>query len=72
MSQESTVFSGVSSSACSECLPDQPAPWFEQEMNETIRAYARSYVSPVKQHYPSMEAQMAVWGTTIYPEDLIE
>lgn len=46
-------------------------PWFEQEMNEEIRAYARSYISPVKQFYPSMEAQTAVWGTTIQPEDLL-
>lgn len=41
-------------------------------MNEEIRAYARSYISPVKFFYPSMKAQMDVWGTTIQPEDLIE
>lgn len=62
----------ASSNVCSECSANQPAPWFEQDMNTTIREYAKAYISPVKQFYPSMEAQMAVWGTTIYPEDLIE
>lgn len=71
MQQESQTLSSVPLAVCSICSATEPLPWFEQEMNEEIRAYARSYISPVKQFYPSMEAQTAVWGTTIQPEDLL-
>lgn len=70
--KEISISSNVQFSVCSLCSAIEPLPWFEQDMNETIREYARGYVSPVKQFYPSMESQMAVWGTTIYPEDLLE
>lgn len=64
--------STVQLSVCSLCSATEPLPWFEQPMNETIRDSARGYISPVKMHYPSMDAQMDMWGTTIQPEDLIE
>lgn len=41
-------------------------------MNPTLRDYVDSYVSPVKIYYPSLEDALAVWGQTIYPEDLID
>lgn len=59
-------------SVCSHCSATEPTPWFEQPMNEEIRPFARSYISPVKMYYPSMDAQMDVWNTTIQPEDLLE
>lgn len=41
-------------------------------MNTTLKEYVSSYVSPVKIYYLSLEDALAVWGQTIYPEDLID
>lgn len=57
---------------CSICSAIEPPYWFEQPMNETLRAYARSYISPVKEWWPSMEAALAHWGNDFNKEDYPE
>lgn len=54
---------------CSECYTSSVEPWFEQPMNETIRAYARAYVLPVCEWFPTMEAALALWGEDFNKED---
>ena len=56
---------------CPECYPGEHTLWREQEMNEELREYASTYISPVKQYYLSLDDAMAIWGTTIQPEDLL-
>lgn len=46
---------------CDICGMVEPTPWFEQSMNETIRDYARKYVSPVKVCYKDLDEAMRVW-----------
>lgn len=46
---------------CDICGMIEVLPWFEQPMNETIRDYARKYVSPVKIYYKDLEEAMRVW-----------
>lgn len=58
-----------SESLCPECYANQPRPWFEEPMEESIRAYARSYIGPPKKFYPSLTAALDAWGITITPED---
>ncbi|UAV89879.1 hypothetical protein REC_9 [Pseudomonas phage REC] len=48
---------------CNICGAREPEMWFDAPMNETIRAYARSYISPVKEHYPSLYEAARAWGT---------
>lgn len=57
---------------CRECYHEQVVTWREVEMNETLREYVDTYISPVKMYYLSMDDQMEVWGTRILPEDLID
>lgn len=47
---------------CDICGMIESTPWFEQPMNETIREYARQYVSPPKMFYPNMEEALRAWG----------
>lgn len=49
---------------CPLCGAEEPLPWFEQPMNETIRAYARAYISPVKTYNTSLYAELEHWGLT--------
>jgi hypothetical protein len=63
---------GQALTVCPLCGNTEPEPWFEQPMNETIRAYARSYISPVKEQFPSMEAALAHWGNDFNKEDYPE
>lgn len=55
---------------CDQCTLPEPPLWYEQDMNETIKAYARSYVLPVKLHYPSLHEAMKVWGQENTDADL--
>lgn len=64
--------STVQSRVCSLCSATEPAPWFEQPMNEEIRPYARAYVLPVCEYFPSMEAALAHWGNDFNKEDFPE
>lgn len=42
---------------CDICGAEEPLPWFEMEMNEEIRAYARAYITPpITYHYTLAEA----------------
>lgn len=42
---------------CNICGAEEPPLWFEQPMNEEIRAYARSYIArPITYHYTLGEA----------------
>lgn len=59
-------------SPCRECYETQIVLWRDQEMNETLRAYCSTYISPVKMFHPTLEAAMDVWGQKINPEDLID
>lgn len=54
---------------CPLCGAEEPLPWFEQPMNEEIRAYARSYIMRPKKFYPSLTAALDAWGITIEPEE---
>lgn len=47
---------------CDICGAEEPLPWFEMEMNEEIRAYARSYIGPPKTFNTSLEAELDDWG----------
>lgn len=47
---------------CEQCKLPEPSPWFEQPMNECIREYARSYITPVKMFYKDLDEAMKVWG----------
>jgi hypothetical protein len=51
-------------SICPLCGAEEPEPWFEQPMNETIREYARTYISPVKTFNTSLYAELEAWGLT--------
>ena len=68
----SETSSSEPSSVCSECSPNPPVLWREQPMNEEIRAYARSYISPPKEYSPSLRAALAYWGNDFNPEDYPE
>lgn len=57
---------------CNLCGAEEPLPWFEQEMNETIREYARQYISPVKTFNTSLLAELQAWGLDEGLEDVIE
>lgn len=47
---------------CNICGNIEPECWFDAPMNETIRAYARSYTSPVKTFNTSLLAELEAWG----------
>jgi hypothetical protein len=47
---------------CNLCGAEEPQPWWQQPMNETIRAYAQSYTSPVKTFNTSLLAELEAWG----------
>jgi hypothetical protein len=49
---------------CPICGAEEPLPWFDAPMNYTIVGYARTYISPVKQYYPSLWDAIDVWGNT--------
>ncbi|QNO00525.1 hypothetical protein phiPsa347_011 [Pseudomonas phage phiPsa347] len=49
---------------CNICGAEEPLPWFEAPMNETIREYARKYISPVKTFNTSLWAELTDWGLT--------
>jgi hypothetical protein len=38
-------------------------------MNETIREYVRTYISPPAMYYATMEDALAVWDQDFNPED---
>ncbi|ATW58281.1 hypothetical protein CNR37_00074 [Pseudomonas phage ventosus] len=71
-SQTGQTSSSVQPSVCSICLVEEPPPWREQPMNEELREYARSYISPPKLYYPSMRAALDVWGQDFNKEDYPE
>lgn len=48
---------------CPLCGAEEPLSWFEEPMNENIRAYARSYIAPVKLQFPSLYEAAKDWGT---------
>ncbi|QYW06701.1 hypothetical protein uav_170 [Pseudomonas phage UAVern] len=41
-------------------------------MNETIREYARTYISPPKEYFPSLDAALTHWGQDFNKEDYPE
>jgi hypothetical protein len=49
---------------CAICGMEEPMPWYEAPMNETIRAYARSYITPVKTFNTSLRAELEEWKLT--------
>lgn len=57
---------------CRCCYQEQVVTWREVEMNEALREYVDTYISPVKMYYLSMDDAMDVWGQKIKPEDLID
>lgn len=59
-------------SPCRECYETQIVLWRDQEMNETLKEYCSTYISPVKMFHLTLDDAMDVWGQKIRPEDLIE
>lgn len=57
---------------CEICGAIEPPMWFEEDMNETIREYARAYIGPPKKFYPSLTAALGAWGIVIEPESIGE
>lgn len=57
---------------CNICGVEEPLPWSEEPMNETIRAYARSYVLPPVEYFYTLEAALAHWGQDFNKEDYPE
>lgn len=49
---------------CNICGAEEPLPWFEQPMNEAIRAYARAYIGPPKKFNTSLWAELVDWQLT--------
>jgi hypothetical protein len=49
---------------CPICGAEEPEAWFDAPMNETIRAYARSYITPVKTFNLTLWAELEDWGLT--------
>lgn len=47
---------------CEICGMIEPIPWFEQDMNDQIKQYAREYIPPPKMYYPNMEEALRAWG----------
>lgn len=47
---------------CNICGAEEPEAWFDAPMNETIREYARGYISPVKTFNTSLLAELIAWG----------
>lgn len=62
---------GTVETKCRECYQEQIVLWRNIEMNEELKEYVSSYISPPALWYPSMDAAMDVWGTKIQPEDLL-
>lgn len=54
---------------CPKCYNTSVTPWYEQPMNETIREYACTYVSPVKIFYKDLDEAMRVWDNEITNEE---
>lgn len=46
---------------CPECYNTSIQHWRDLPMNETIREYACTYVSPVKMFYKDLDEAMRVW-----------
>lgn len=57
---------------CNICGMEEPMPWCEQPMNETIRAYARSYVLPPVEYFYTLKEALAHWGQDFNKEDYPE
>jgi hypothetical protein len=54
---------------CHICGAEEPPFWFDAPMNETIREYSRTYMTPPKKFYPSLEVALDAWGIKIEPEE---
>lgn len=54
---------------CPECIYPEPPLWCDQKMNETIREYAKQYVSPVLVYYPNLDEALNEWGENFERED---
>lgn len=50
---------------CPICGAEEPEPWYEAEMNEAIRPYARAYIMPPVSWYPSLLDALTAWGEHI-------
>lgn len=49
---------------CPICGAEEPEMWFDAPMNEELRQYARSYITPVKQYHLTLWDACAQWGET--------
>lgn len=57
---------------CTQCYDQSEVVlWRDLPMNEEIRPYASTYISPVKEYFFTLDEATAIWGTTIQPEDLL-
>lgn len=56
---------------CRECYQEQVVLWRNQEMNETLKEYVDTYISPVKIFHLTLEDALDAWGQDFKPEDHI-
>ncbi|MNC03755.1 hypothetical protein D3C81_1070700 [compost metagenome] len=58
---------------CPECYPQgELVFWRDLPMNESIREYVSTYISPPAMYYASLADALAVWGQDFNPEDFID
>lgn len=70
MEQQQSLKACDTNVVCPICGAEEPFPWFEQPMNEEIRAYARAYIGPPKKFNTSLQAELDDWGIVITPEEV--
>lgn len=60
----------IQNQQCPECLSQEGRIfWRDLPMNEAIREYTQTYISPPVVYYFTMEDALAVWGQDFNAED---
>lgn len=54
---------------CRECYETQVVLWRNQEMNETLKEYVDTYISPVKMYHLTLEDALDAWGQDFNAEE---
>lgn len=57
---------------CPICGAEEPEVWCDAPMNETIRAYARSYALRPVEYFYTLKDALAHWGQDFNKEDYPE
>lgn len=55
---------------CPECYPQgELVFWRDLPMNETLREFVRTYISPPCMYYHTLDAALEAWGENFNTED---